>query len=121
VGEAWNGDEVMKWPKFFRSLLEMAEGEGKKVVWYEHGRDGSYGLGWWGWCMERPEIFAEVFDRRFREVLVPMHENNDLRSQMPNLGMVLGVWLQGLGREWGHQSRPGGGTTLGRLLPHLPS
>ena len=101
VGEAWNGDAVMKWPDFFLRLLELAKRRGKKVEWDEHGRDGSYGLGWWGWCMEHPEIFVKVFDKRFHDILVPFHENNDPRSQMPNLGLVLGVWLQGLVDEWG--------------------
>ena len=101
IGEAWNADVVMKAPDFFYGLLELAKSKGKKVTWEEHGRDGSYGLGWWGWCLEHPEIFAKVVNRRYHDTLIVMHENNDPRSQMPNLGLVLGVWLQGLVDEWG--------------------
>ncbi len=100
-GEAWNNDSFMKDPDFHLSVLEAARRQGKKVVWYEHGRDGSYGLGWGGWLLQHPDLFSKVFAPRFRDTLVPLHENNDPRAEMANLGLVLGVWLQGVSREWG--------------------
>lgn len=101
VGEAWNGDWVMKAPDLFYGLLELARAKGKKVTWDEHGRDGGHGLGWWGWCLEHPGVFAQVVDKKYRGTLIVMHENNDPRSHQPNLGLVLGVWLQDLVGEWG--------------------
>jgi len=101
VGEVWNSDIAYQEYDYFLRLVEVANKRGKKFVWFEHGRDGRHGLGFWGWCMDQPRMFAGVFDRRFHKTLIPMHENNDPRSQMANLGIVMGAWLQGLVEEWG--------------------
>jgi len=101
AGEVWNSDVAFRKCDELVRLIETAQRCGKKFVWFEHGRDGSHGLGWWGWCIEHPDMFAKVFSPRFRDTLVPLHENNDPRSQMANLGIVLGTWLQGTVREWG--------------------
>ncbi len=101
AGEVWNCGAAYKQLDHFVRILDVAHRRGKKFAWFEHGRDGAHGLGFWGWCMDQPQMFSKVFDKRFHDTLIPMHENNDPRSQMANLGIVLGAWLQGLGDEWG--------------------
>lgn len=82
----------------FRNLCKKYN---RKMVWAEHSRDGTQGMGWWGFSMGNVEGWEKMFSKDYADVIVPLHETNDPRVETLNMGACLGMWLGGLVREWG--------------------
>ncbi len=86
----------------FRNLCKKYK---RKMVWAEHSRDGTKGMGWWGFSMVDTDGWAKLFDKNYSDVIVPLHETNDPRVETLNLGACLGMWLGGLAKEWGFSAQ----------------
>lgn len=85
----------------FVSFRNLCKEYKRKMVWAEHSRDGTQGMGWWGFSMVNLEGWAKLFNRDYPEVIIPLHETNDPRVETLNIGACLGMWLGGIAKEWG--------------------
>ncbi len=99
AGHGWNylNDLIS-----FRNLCREYK---RKMVWAEHSRDGTKGMGWWGFSMVDTDGWAKLFNKDYSDVIVPLHETNDPRAETLNLGACLGMWLGGLAKEWGFSAQ----------------
>lgn len=98
-GQGWN-----YWSELI-SFRNLCKEYGRKLVWSEHSRDGSRGMGWWGYALCNKEEWESMFSLDYADVIVPLHETNDPRVTMVNMGTCLGMWLGGLAEEWGFSSQ----------------
>ncbi len=94
-GHGWHYIEALL---AFRDLCKRYK---RKMVWAEHSRDGTRGMGWWGFSMVDREGWAKLFNKDYSDVIVPLHETNDPRAEALNMGACLGMWLGGIAKEWG--------------------
>ncbi len=101
LSEPFNSGFGWKYLNDLISFRNLCKKYHRKMVWAEHSRDGTQGMGWWGFSMVNVEGWSKLFSKEYADVIVPLHETNDPRVETLNMATCLGMWLGGLAREWG--------------------
>ena len=58
-------------------------------------------MDYWAKVPTKPAIGKALFNKKYKDVLVPMYKSNRFVAPEQNMGMIMGLWKAGIVEEWG--------------------